>query len=108
MTQIWYSLRLSEEDYQLVIRMLHELVEAPSLEELTRGAMKMDQGQLQRLAEVWQTWLDLSSRQGDWITEARRRGFENFDAQEGMELYLQEIPKEHKKSASEWFANGIL
>ena len=68
----------------------------------------MDQGQLQRLAEVWQTWLDLSSRQGNWITEARNRRFEHFDAQEGMELYLQEIPKEHKKSASEWFANGIL
>ena len=40
MTQIWYSLRLSEEDYQLVIRTLKELILASSLEELTNGAMK--------------------------------------------------------------------
>ena len=107
-TQIWYSLRLSEEDYQLVIHILHELVEAPSLEELTGGAMKMDQGQLQRLAEVWQTWLDLSSRQGNWITEARNRRFKNSEQKDGIDLYLKEISKEHKKSASDWFANGIL
>ena len=109
MTQIWYSLRLSEEDYQLVIRTLHELIQAPGLEEVTSGAMKMDRGQLQRLAEVWRTWLDLSSRQGDWITQAGRRCFnEDFEHKEGVDMYLNEIPAEHKKSASDWFANGIL
>ena len=25
-----------------------------------------------------------------------------------MELYVEELPKEHKASASDWFANGIL
>ena len=108
MTQIWYSLRLSEEDYQLVIRTLKELILASSLEELTNGAMKMNQGQSQRIVEVWRTWLQLSFREEDWITEARDRLFKNFQAQEGMKLYLEEIPKEHKKSASDWFANGIL
>ena len=108
-TQIWYSLRLSEEDFQLVIRTLQELIEASSLEELTGGAMKMNQRQFQSISEVWCTWLQLSSRGGDWITDARRRQFEtDFDAKDGMDLYLKEIPKVHKKSASEWFANGIL
>ena len=94
--------------YRLVISRLQELVEASSLEELTKGTMKMNQGHFQRLVEVWRTWLDLSSRQGDWITEARNKRFKSFDAQEGMDLYLKEIPKKHKESASDWFANGIL
>lgn len=107
-TQIWYSLRLSDMVYRLVISKLQELVEASSLEELTKGTMKMNQGHFQRLVEVWRTWLDLSSRQEDWITEARNKRFKSFDAQEGMDLYLKEIPKKHKESASDWFANGIL
>ena len=95
-------------DYRLVISRLQELVEASSLEELTKGTMKMNQGHFQRLVEVWRTWLDLSSRQGDWITEARNKRFTSFDAQEGMDLYLKEIPKKHEESASDWFAYGIL
>ena len=106
--QIWYSLRLSDMYYRLVISRLKELVEASSLEELTKGTMKMNQDQFQRLVDVWRTWIDLSSHQGDWITEARNKRFTSFDAQEGMDLYSNEIRKKHKESASDWFANGIL
>ena len=106
---MWYSLRLSEEDYKHLMRTLQELIHATSVEELTKGTMKIEQDRLHRLKQVWRTWLDLSSREGDWITEARRRRFENDPgAKDGMNLYLKEIPKEHKKSASEWFSNGIL
>ena len=107
-TQIWYSLRLSGKDHQLVISTLQELIHSSSLEELTRGILKIEQDQLNKLTQVWRTWLDLSSRQGNWITEARRKRFQSFDAMVGMELYLEEIPKQHKKSASDWFSNGIL
>lgn len=106
--QIWYSLRLSERDQQLVIRTLKELIEASNLEEPTRGTMKMNQEQFQKLVKVWRTWLDLSCRSEDWITEARRSRFDSYDAKIGMKLYLEEIPKQHKKSASDWFTNGIL
>ncbi len=68
----------------------------------------MEQGQLNKLTQVWRTWLDLSSRQGNRISEARRRRSESFDAKIGMKLDLEEIPKQHKKSASDWFSNGIL
>ena len=68
----------------------------------------MNQGQFEKLNEVWHTWLQLSSRKEDWITEARNRCFKHSEAQDGMDLFLREIPKEHKKSASDWFANGIL
>lgn len=107
-TQIWYSLRLNDKDYCLVISMLQELIEASNLDEPTKGTMQMNREQFQKLVEVWRTWLDLSSRQGDWITKARNRGFTNFDDRKGMELYVEELPKEHKASASDWFANGIL
>ena len=69
----------------------------------------MDQDHLRTLVQVWRTWLDLSSRDGDWITEERRKMFKNDPySKNGMDCYLKEIPKEHKKSASDWFANGIL
>ena len=108
MTQIWYSLRLSEDDYKLVINALEELIQTSSLEELTGDTMRMEQNQLKEVTHVWRTWLDLSSRKEKWISEARRRRFDNPQAKEGMKLHLAEIPKEHKKSASDWFANGIL
>ena len=58
----------------------------------------MEQDHFHKLAQVWRAWLDLSSREGGWITEERRRMFENDRyAKDGMDLYLKEIPKEHKK-----------
>ncbi len=108
-TQIWYSLRLSEEDFKLVMRTLQELIHASSLEELTKGTMKIEKDHLHKLVQVWRTWLDLSSREEDWITLARRRRFENDpDSKEGFDFYLHQIPKEHTKSASNWLADGIL
>ena len=108
-TQVWYSLRLSEEDFKLVMRTLQELIHASSLEELTRGTMTMEQDHLRTLVQVWRTWLHLGSLEGDWITEERRRIIESHPfSKEGIKLYLNQIPKEHKESASDWFANGIL
>ena len=75
-TQVWYSLRLSDGDFRLVKSSLQELIHASSLEELTKGTLKMEQDNLHKLVQVWRTWLDLSSREGDWITEERRRMFE--------------------------------
>ena len=109
MTQIWYSLRLNEEDFKLAMHTIQELIHASSLEELTRSTMKMEQDHLRTLVQVWRTWLHLSSRKEDWITEERRKRFEqDRGSKDGMDLYLKEIPKEHKTSASDWFANGIL
>ena len=108
-TQIWYSLRLSEEDFKLVMCTLQELIQASSVEELTKGTMTMEQDHLRTLVQVWRTWLHLGSREGEWIAEQRRRVIESHPfSEEGIKLYLNQIPKEHKESASDWFANGIL
>lgn len=67
------------------------------------------QNQFQKLVQVWRTWLDLSARTEDWITDARRRWFKKEPGTgDGIDMYLKEIPSEHKQSASDWFANGIL
>ena len=108
-TQMWYSLRLSEEDFTLVMRTLQELIHASSLGELTRGTMTMEQDHLRTLVQVWRTWLHLASREGEWIAEERRRIVESHPgSEEGIKLYMKQIPKEHKESADDWFANGIL
>ena len=109
MTQIWYSLRLSEGNFRLVMHTIQELIHASSIEELTGGTMMMEKDHFHKLVQVWRTWLELSSREGDWITEERRKMFEkDRGSKDGIDLYLKEIPKEHKTSASDWFANGIL
>ena len=48
-TQIWYSLRLSEEDFKLVMCTLQELIQASSVEELIKGTMTMEQDHLRTL-----------------------------------------------------------
>ena len=74
-------------------RTLQELIHASSLEEFTRGTMKMEQDHLHKLVQVWRTWFDLSSREGNWITEGRRKMFENDRySKDGMNLYIKEIP----------------
>ena len=109
-TQIWYSLRLSEEDNKLIMRTLEELIHASSLEELTKGAMKIEQDHLHKLVQVWRAWLELGSREEDWVTEARQLRFKNDPpvSKKGVKLYLEQIPKEHEESASDWFDHGIL
>jgi len=108
-TQIWYSLRLSEGNFRLVMHTIQELIHASSLEELTRGTMMMEKDHFHKLVQVWRTWLELSSREGDWITEERRRMFKSDRySKDGMDLYMKEIPKEHKTSAFDRFTNGIL
>ena len=96
-TQIWYSLRLSEDDIRLVMSTLQELIHASSLEELTRGTMSMEQDHLHKLVQVWRTWIELSPREGDCITEERQRMFQSYPgSEEGIKLYLNEIPQEQK------------
>ena len=69
----------------------------------------MEQDDLRTLVHVWRTWLHLGYREGDWITEERRRRTASHPgSKEGIELYLDQIPNEHKESASDWFSNGIL
>ena len=71
--------------------------------------MKIEQGHFHRLIKVWRTWLELSCREGDWISEARRKRIEDDpQSKEGYDLYLEQIPKEHRESVSDWLANGIL
>ena len=56
----------------------------------------MEQDHLRRLVQVWRTWLELSSREGDWITEERQRILKSRDSEDGIKLYLDQIPKEHQ------------
>ena len=61
------------------------------------------------LKRVWQTWFDLSSRKGAWVTEGRRMMFaRDDDAVYGIQSFLAEIPQQHKLSAREWWEDGIL
>ena len=68
--------------------------------------MKMDKRQYQKLSKVWCTWLQLSSREGGWITEARNIVLR--EKKNPQDLYLAAIPMAHNESASNWFSDGIL
>ena len=87
---------------------LNELIASPCLEDVTGGAMKMDLDQFKRIAEVWKTWLKLSSRRGGWITAIRSSRIKQEDVAEGIDMHLRAIPEEHRESMSAWYENGIL
>ncbi|XP_031575081.1 uncharacterized protein LOC116308741 [Actinia tenebrosa] len=107
-TQIWYSLYLSEEDHQFVIACLRDLIQISNLEVITHGIMKMNAEQFSSLKNVWITWLHLSRKEFD-IFGQRRQQFDNDrSAAYGMKSYIEEIPRKHQRSAQEWLQNGML
>ncbi|KAK3728236.1 hypothetical protein QZH41_007230 [Actinostola sp. cb2023] len=108
-TQAWYSLYLSQDVHTLVVGCLEDLVRISNLEVITRGIMKIDgdADQFDKLKEVWKTWLRLSIRQENNMSHQRRQIFAT-DAQDGMKSLLNEIPRRHRRSMTDWLSYGIL
>ena len=65
--------------------------------------------QLSDLKRVWQTWVQLSTLKGPWVTEKRKAAFERDSKfKDAMEYYSNSIPKHHKESAKLWMENGLF
>ena len=112
MTEVWYSVLLSEQTYRSLTYFLRELVEMRGLEDLkvnTRGLVAVDENHLKELKFVWKTWLDLRVMKTTWIQEQRRQKFESDPGSSlGKMGYYNSIPSEHVKSAKKWMKDGVF
>ena len=108
--QIWYSLRLSEHDFGLLMSALEELSTATNLCSLTRGLMQIDSNHLEKVKKVWQVWRSHSSRSpSDVIAMQREQMFAaDAGAKDGKTNYVNGLSAEHRSSANEWFQTGVM
>ena len=108
--RVWYSLRISESDFSQLMSALEELVATCDLETLTSDFMSMaDPDQFSELQRVWSTWIQLSTKKGDWVTEMRNDAFKrDNEVKLVMRNYLLAIPPNHRESVELWRAKGIF
>ena len=108
-TQVWYSLRISEHTYSFLKNALQRLTQGTSLEDLTGGVMAADEGHFASMKNVWLKWLDLSAKSEPWVVAGRNDTFkQDPQVSEGLSIFLSEIPSEHKASAKRWFKDALL
>ena len=112
MTEIWYSILLSDQTYTSLCTCLQELIHVACSEVLslnTSGLLVLDDNHLTELKSVWKMWLDLNVRKTIWIQKQRIQEM-NGDPQSsfGKIAYYNCIPTEHVKSAKKWMEGGIF
>ena len=108
--RIWYSLRISESDFSLLMSALRDLLDASDLNTLTNGFVNMvSVDQLGKLKEALKVWVQLSSLTGPWVTEQRNDASDSDTGSEaGIFNYLNAIPKGNKRSAKLWMKDGLF
>jgi hypothetical protein len=107
--RVWYSLCISEEDFSLLLSALQDLVTSTELRSLTEGVMEISADQLNKLRDVWVTWLRLARRKGSWVAKLRQEAISrDLGREDGIENYMYAIPKEHRISAQRFFNTGIF
>ena len=108
MIRVWYSLCISEEDFSLLLSALQDLV-TTELRTLTEDVMEISADQLSKLRDVWVTWLRLAKRKGPWVAKLRQEAISrDLGREDGIQTYLDAIPKEHRISAQRFFDTGIF
>ncbi|XP_072038675.1 uncharacterized protein [Amphiura filiformis] len=112
-TNIWYSLKISEKDYNLVVACLTTLQDLTSsnLREVTGGVIQLTEADMAPMREVWQSWLNLECRKGHPnyidLQEQRRDVFRNSpNAAEGIDVYKKELPGDFVPSYNDYLATG--
>ena len=108
--RVWYSLRILESDFLLLMLALDDLWAADDLSTLTSDFMNVaTPEQLHELKKVWETWIQLSTREGCWVTERRNAAFQrDTGSGQGIQDYLNTIPQRHRDSAKFWMDTGLF
>ncbi|XP_072051332.1 uncharacterized protein [Amphiura filiformis] len=115
LTTLWYSLHLTESQYNLIIASLKVLtsISSESLESATGGVVRVSESDLRILLEVWQNWMDMNCERANPesinLRQQRKKMFtEDIISAEGIRVYKQQIPKIYQKSVDDWIQNGVF
>ena len=107
--RVWYSVRISAQNFDDLTCTLQELVTTNELLKLTGGAMMIPTEHLRQLQVVWTEWLRLSKRQGSWVEDLRQKANSSDpERQGGFSRYLHAISVEHRKSTQHFLDSGIF
>ncbi len=115
LTTLWYSLHLTEKQFNFVIDSLKVLVNINSenLASITGGVIHISDIDLLILREVWQKWLVMNCRRdhpdGTKLKQQRAQMFsEDIISAEGIRVYKQQIQKKYHRSVDDWIHNGVF
>ena len=107
--RVWYSVRISAQDFDDLTCALQELVAANELFKLTGGLMMVPTEHLSQLQIVWTEWLRLPKRKGSWVEDSRQEAnSRDPEREDGLSRYMHAIPVEHRKSIQHFLDTGIF
>ena len=112
MTEIWYSLLLSERTYNYLcasLRGILALKSAADLQSATSGLISLNESHLKALREVWKRWLDMRVEGTSSIRKQRQEAMNaDFGSFFGKINYYNCIPKEHVPTAQKYMEDGVF
>ena len=112
MTEIWYSILLTQETYELLRTSLEELISFTSAQNLlskTAGLISVDEMHFKQLRRVWKTWLGLRVQGTKWIQKQRKEANNSeieFVARNSG--YIENVPAEHASAVKKWIDDGVF
>ena len=109
-TEIWYSLSLSEKTYNYLCASLNGLLQLKSASDFkfaTCGLIIVDDSHFKKLQEIWRKWLHVKV-EGTKIIANRREEAMKADSGSffGKINYYNCIPREHVASAKKYMEDG--
>lgn len=111
-TEIWYSLSLSEKSYTYLCSSLQGLLRfngAEDFKSATNGLICLNEDHIRELQDVWKRWLDLRVK-GTKIIQKQREELMNADSESfaGKFNYYNSIPQQHVSSAKKYMEDGVF
>ncbi|KAI8488596.1 hypothetical protein Bbelb_336250 [Branchiostoma belcheri] len=112
LTQIWYSVKIAEEEALMVQECLRELLSLPEYtDKLCGGTVTMAAEQVAQIRPVLKLWLSLLSGERTLQATPQEHLHCTYTHQEnadGVDKFMRSIPTRHRASAEDWFKTGIL
>ena len=109
-TEIWYSLSLSEKTYNYLYASLNGLLQLKSaidLRSATCGIISVDAIHFKKLQEIWRRWLQIKVKGTKNIAKQREEAMKaDSGSFFGKFNYYNCIPREHVASAKKYMEDG--
>ncbi|XP_033111188.1 uncharacterized protein LOC117112220 [Anneissia japonica] len=114
-TNIWYSVKLPDEDFHLLRTILKEVLEhtVETLKVKTNSQLDIQKKDFEMMKEVWRKWTDMECETCKWnsvnLSAQRSSMFSGDpDSSDGLSTYIQKIPQKYRASAIKYFENGLF
>ena len=112
MTEIWYSVSLSEKTYSYLYSSLQGLLRFKSAKELkaaTKGLLDINERHFREFQDVWKRWLEVRVEGTSYMQKQRQDAINADPGSYGGRInYYNCIPQEHVPSAVKYMEKGVF